>query len=276
MPTPSVESEAQAILRSLDEISFPVIIITAIATWIVVFGSERAIPWLAARLPERYRFYILPLAPIIRLLVLGVALLHISLQIIRPSTQNLIAIAGGSALALGFAFKDYASSIIAGIVALYEQPYRTGDWVRIGSDYGEVKSVGLRAIKIVTLDDDTVSVPHLNIWTNNITNANSGEREHQCVAEYFLAPAHDAMIARRTLMDVALTSPYIQLQLPISVVVIEQPWATRYRLKAYPLDGKRQVSFTTDLTVRGKQALHQLGIAPASIHPETMLAAMRP
>lgn len=263
MPSLGGSSSAQDILRSLDNISVPTILVVAAGAWLSIALLQRAVPWLADHLPARYRFYILPLSPILRIVILGGAALQITLLLIEPTAQNILALVGGSALALGFAFKDYASSIIAGVVALYEQPYRPGDWVRIGDDYGEVQSVGLRAVKIVTPDHDTVAIPHLRIWTENIANANSGHREHQCVAEFYLEPQHDAEVARRALMDVALTSPYVQLANPIVVIVGEQLWATRYRLKAYPIDGRNQYLFTSDLTVRGKQALAELAILPA-------------
>ncbi len=194
-------------------------------------------------------------------------ILRILLWVIEPSTQNLFAIAGASAVAIGFAFKDYVSSIIAGIVAIYERPYSTSDWVTIDGDYGEVISVGLRAIRIRTADDSVITISHAKIWTSNIANANSGRRTHMCIAEFYLNPKHDAHRVRQVLWDVAQTSPYMQLDHPIQVIVSELPWATRYRLKAYPIDSRDQFQFTSDLTVRGKSALAHIGAEPALLPP---------
>ena len=74
---------------------------------------------------------------------------------------------------MGFAFKDYASSIIAGIVGLFESPYGVGDRIKIGDYYGEVINYGLRSVTIQTPDDSTVTIPHNKIWTEAISNANS-------------------------------------------------------------------------------------------------------
>jgi len=35
--------------------------------------------------------------------------------------------------------------------------------------------------------------------------------------------------------------------------------------KAYPIDGRDQFKFTSDMTVRGKAALAKLGVKPASV-----------
>ena len=44
------------------------------------------------------------------------------------SKENLLAVTGTVAVTLGFAFKDFASSIIVGIVGLFESPYGVGDY----------------------------------------------------------------------------------------------------------------------------------------------------
>ncbi len=64
--------------------------------------------------------------------------------VIKPTFQNLVAILGVAGLALGFAFKDYISSIIAGIAVIYERCYRPGDWVKIDDAYGEIKSLAIK------------------------------------------------------------------------------------------------------------------------------------
>ena len=67
---------------------------------------------------------------------------------------------------------------------------------------------------------------------------------------------------RQKLHDVALTSPYLDLNHRIRVIVQEQPWGTHYQLKAYPLDSREQFQFISDLTVRGKDALAKIGVKP--------------
>jgi small conductance mechanosensitive channel len=182
--------------------------------------------------------------------------------IIKPTLQNFLAVFGAVGIAIGFAFKDYISSLIAGAIAIYEQPYRLGDWVKIEDVYGEVRSMGLRAIQVLTPDDTLVTIPHAKIWNTNIHNANCGKRDHLCIAEFYLHPEHDASLVRQKLLDVALTSPYLQVKRSVSVVVSEEPWGTHYRIKAYPVDGRDEYQFISDLTVRGKAALAEMGAKP--------------
>ena len=240
------------------------LLVLVVAAGLIVV-VQKALPWLANRLRGRRRHWLLAMVPLLRMLIIVGAFLWTVPMVIEPSLQNMVAVFGSLGLALGFAVKDYASSLVAGVVAVGEAPYRNGDWVEIDGVYGEVVHVGTRSLQLVTPDDNLVTIPHLKLWNDPISNANNGSPQLQCPTDFHLHPEHDGARVRAALHDVALTSPYVALDQPIVVVAQEQPWATRYRLRAYPIDARQQFLFSTDLTVRGKAELIRLGIAFATV-----------
>lgn len=248
-----------AIFKTVDTAAMWELAIIVAATIALIFAVQRFVPWMANRLPGRKRLFILSIAPYVRVFIFLVALSMAVPIVIEPSLQNMVAILGSLGLALGFALKDFASGMVAGIVAIGEFNYRNGDWVQMGNVYGEVRHIGLRTVEIVTPDDSRVLVPHTHIWNNPVSNANNGDARLMCVAEFYLHPHHDGQAVRKALEDVALTSPYLFFGRPIAVIAREKPWGTHYRLKAYPLDSGQQFRFITDMTVRGKAALTALG-----------------
>jgi len=251
--------KASKLLNDFQEISFLEIALIIVSSWLVVYVMRKALPYLAERGPSQLRLYLLGAVPIIRLFVLTGAALWIIPLIFNITFQNFLVIAGGASVAIGFAFKDYVSSIIAGVVAIFEKPYRPGDWVKIDGDYGEVRSVGMRSLEIVTPADDVVTVPHDRLWSNNISNSNDGAKTLMCVANFYLEPAHDTAVVRAVLEEVALTSAYLEYSKSVLVIVTQEPWGTHYKLKAYPFDMRDQFAFITDLTGRGKQAIRETG-----------------
>lgn len=66
------------------------------------------------------RFRIFALVPMTRLLILITALAIIVPIIIEPSLRNMVTLLGALGLAIGFAMKDYVSSLIAGVVSAVE------------------------------------------------------------------------------------------------------------------------------------------------------------
>lgn len=236
--------------------------------WTVTALLQRYLPQLANRLPARTRSRLLSAIPGVSIL-LNLSVILTSLVILLGSyeTSGIVSLVGAAGLGIGLALNPLVAGIVAGVMAIYERAYRTGDWVEVGGHYGVVTSVGLRSFKLVTPDDTEVTVPHSRLWSDNIANANSGSPDHLVVADFYLAPAHDARQVRQKLWDVGITSPYTHLSRPVVVVLREKPWATHYRLKAYPLDGRDEFQFISDLTVRGKAALAELGTEPAPALP---------
>ena len=250
---------AAKLLNDVGDIDFVAIGLIVLATWLAIWCVRRALPWIAEHVPSRFRLYLLGAVPLIRLMMLVLAVYWIVPIVFNVTLQNFVIIAGAVGVAIGFAFKDYVSSLIAGIVAIIERPYRPGDWIRAGEDYGEVEYVGMRAIRLRTPSDDVVTVPHLRIWEKNVSNSNDGAKTLMCVTEFHLAPDHDAGRLRAALTDIALTSAYLDYDHPVLVILEEKPWGTLYKLKAYPFDMRDQFLFRSELIVRGKLALRDAG-----------------
>jgi small conductance mechanosensitive channel len=258
------ERQLVGIIRDLDWTDVLEIALIVLAAWLLTVVAQRGIPALASRVRAPLRMRILPWIPPFRFLILLTTVALIIPILIRPTLENMVAILGALGLAIGFAFKDYLSNVIAGIVTITERTYRPGDWIRIDGAFGEVRSVGLRSVSIVTPDDTVVFIPHAKLWNTNVFNDNAGRRDLLCVADFFLHPDHDAAAVRQHLADVALSSPYLNLQRPVCVVLADEPWGTHYRLKAYPIDARYQFEFVSDLTVRARSVFSHLGINPVT------------
>ena len=260
----STDKQVTQILRDWGDIRLfeAVVVLTAGIT--LVLAIKWLLPRLAKRMPDRFRLWVLPWEPIFRVMVVLFLFAYIIPLFINPTPENLLAISGTLAVALGFAFKDYASSLIAGVVALYERPYRTGDWVKIEDTYGEVQSHDLRTVQILTPDDTLVAIPHGKMWATAIYNGNCGQRDLMCVADFYLHPDHDGILVRQKLRDVAIASPYLNFDRPVIVVAAEQAVGDSLSSQGLPVDGRDQFLFITDLTLRGKAMLRRLGVKPAA------------
>ena len=252
--------DAWGLLRTLTWEHLLLVMAVFLSARMLSFAIRWALRHTAEKAPPHLRLSILRAMPITRLLI-GVGAVVVAVPIlVEPTFRNVVALVATVGLALAFALKDYASSLVAGLATVLENSYQPGDWIEVGGIYGEVKSIALRAVRIVTPDDNEVRIPHSLLWSASISNASSGKRSLLCVAEFYLQPDHDAAAARRLLAEVAETSSYWKSESPVSVIVLEKPWGTQYRLKAYVKESRDQFLFITDLTIRGKEALRAMGI----------------
>ncbi len=227
-------------------------IVAAVIRWSMRHLAEKAQP--------KLRLFILRFVPISRLLVAIASVVIIVPILVEPKFQNVIALIASVGVAFAFAFKDYVSCLAGGLVTVLENTYQPGDWIEVDGIYGEVKSIDMRAVRIVTPDDTVVSIPHLRLWSTNIFNASSGNQSLLCVADFYLHPDHDASLVRSRLTEIVESSPLRKPETPVVVIIFEKPWGTHYRLKGYVKESRKQFLFITDLTVRGKETIRSLGI----------------
>ncbi|MCP9887448.1 mechanosensitive ion channel family protein [Cyanobium sp. ATX 6A2] len=225
--------------------------------WLV----EVSTTWASEKVARRFRMLIKQSLPLWKAIILITTISYLLQQFLKLSQTNLLAITGTIAIALAFALKDYVSSIIAGIVALFEAPYRVGDRIQIGDHYGEMVGYGLRAIQLHTPDDNIVTIPHNKTWTEAIANANTGALEAQVATDFYFDHQIESDIVITILRQAAYSSPYTQLRLPVTVIMREYPWGTQFKLRCYPLDIRDEFTYRTDLIRRSKQAFRRHGLA---------------
>lgn len=86
---------------------------------------------------------------------------------------HVLAGAGIIGIIAGFAFKDIASNIFAGLLLRIQAPYKHGDWVQIDEKYGVVVNVNWITTTIRTVEGQKVYIPNQLIYGGTFTNFSS-------------------------------------------------------------------------------------------------------
>lgn len=248
-------------VRSLTWQHVVIVLGVLIVARVLIEVVRRVVRQAAESAPSHRRLLILRLAPIAKLLIAVAAIAIIVPVLVEPTFEDVFALVATVVIALAFALKDYASSLAAGVVTILENTYQPGDWIEIDGSYGEVKTIGMRAVHLVTADDDEVIIPHSKVWGSRVSNASRGSHFLTCVANFYLQPDHDGEAVRQALADVAEKSAYRKPGSPVVVGVAEMPWGTRYKVKVTASDSRDQFALVSDLTVRGKERLRGMMVA---------------
>lgn len=173
----------------------------------------------------------------------------------------LVGLGGTLAVALGFALKDISSSLMAGILILLDQPFQVGDRVQFEETYGEVKEIGLRTVRIQTLDDNEVSIPNSKFLESAVASANAGELDMMVTMEFHISMTEDFEFAKQILYEACTTSKYVFLEKPVNIEMEEGiqdiAFCTTLRCKAYVIDARYEKAFVTDVTERVKCAFRE-------------------
>ncbi len=228
------------------------------------FFLIKAIVWLLETLSERSarrRLFFKKLIPITRILVWIVVVYYIISGVFEVDQEGLLAAGAAVGVAVGFAAQDVLKNIFGGILIILDQPFQVGDRVSVGGTYGEVVSIGLRSTRIVTPDDNLVSVPNTQVVDGQVANANAGALDCQVVTELYLPGWVDVSKAKEIAYDAAANSKFVYLKKPIVVLVkdeFKETFLTRIIIKAYVLDARYESRFASDVTETAKtQYLHE-------------------
>ena len=171
-----------------------------------VDASER---W-QSRIPKLFR----DLARVVLILVGASIILSATWKI---DLGGLVTALGIGSVVIGLALQDTLGSIAAGITLLFEQPFKKGDWLRVGDLVGKVTDINWRSVRIETIDMVQITIPHLIIGKQIISNYSQPIRAHR--EEVFLAYAyaHPPNLVKQVLRETALSTPGILEQPGIKV-----------------------------------------------------------
>jgi len=172
--------------------------------------------------------------------------------IIQPPFGIVIVILATIGITFGLAAQDLLKNVFGGIMILFDQPFKIGDKIQVGENYGQVLKIGLRSTKIVNDDDSVVIIPNSLTMTRFVSNSSSGEPHCQVFTEVYLPIDIDTVLVRDIALEVARVSKYVYLKKPISVLffneVKEKRSFLKMRLKAYVLDVKHEFAFKSEMT----------------------------
>ena len=239
-------------------------VLVLVVTFFVIKGVAFVLEGLAERNAER-RLRYKRLVPIVRVLLWAVALFVVMRGIFHVDAQGLFAAAAAIGVAVGFAAQDLLKNIFGGLVIIFDQSFQVGDKIEVGGTYGEVTSIGLRSTRIVTPDDNLVTVPNAQVADDQVSNANAGELNCQVGTDLYLPGDVDEARAKEIAYQAAVSSPYTFLEKPIVVLVMdehEERHRVHLKVKAYVIDTRYEALLASDITERARRAYREEGLLP--------------
>lgn len=188
---------------------------------------------------------------------------------IRLDPTALTVIGGALAFAVGFALRDLVASFIAGITIMFDRPFQVGDRVSYGGEYGDIMKIGLRSVRMNTLDHNIITIPNNKVFTDVTSSANYGALEMQVAMDFYIGVDQDAKLAAEIIREACLTSPYVFLEQPIPVlarqIILQNYVAFHLKVRPYVFDCKYEKPFETDVHFRVLEAFRERGIRPPSV-----------
>jgi len=261
-------NEQLALFKFIKPGGIPWALLIILVTVLLVRFTTKSLDRLGERFADK-RLFINQVGSFVRFGLYFLGGLAASAMVFYLTNEVLIAIGGTAAVSVGFALKDLVASLIAGLIILMDKPFQVGDRVSFEGAYGEIRHIGLRSVRLVTLDDTRVTIPNNKFLTEAVASGNAGSVEMMIQMDFLVGIDQDLALARRVVEEGLTSSRYIHLKRPWAVLVKtvtqDSYFAVRLRAKGYVLDVKYEKAFESDVTERVLEGFSKHGIQPPAV-----------
>lgn len=236
-----------------------ILVISVIAVRVVAFVMNI----LAARFKSQGN-KIRMLIPLFKLLVYTSLLFIAVTTVFDLGSAEILLFSGLFGAAIGLGLKDVFADMVTGIIMVFEKPFHIGDRVSVEGHYGEVKDMGFRATRILTPDDDLVSVPNILMFNRPVASANFGSPHMMVTIDIYTDFGCDREAVKRVMREAVVTSRYSNIGngYPVLTLVKDFPYYVRFRVRSYVWDLADEFAYETDITVRVWKELERMGVKP--------------
>mgnify|MGYP001509594711 CR=1 FL=1 len=132
------------------------------------------------------------------------------------STASFVALISAAGLAISLALKDSLSNLANGFIILGSKPFVVGDYVAVNGVEGTVKSIGFFNTKLVTYDNQIITLPNSSLIGSGVVNYST----RRVVCRLRFSYDEDVEKVRNIMLDVARGRNEI-LSSPEPSVVVE-------------------------------------------------------
>jgi small-conductance mechanosensitive channel len=196
---------ATRLFKSVETIFWVCVIHAALSLLnVVLFEQAEADTW-RSRVPK----LLIDLARLF-LILLGTA--FVLATVWKADLAGLVTALGVSSIVIGLALQDTLGSVISGIALLFERPFTVGDWLELNGVVGQVIDINWRAVRLITLEQEMVVIPHKLIsgsMIRNFTQPNQIHAERIRIGFSYNDPPN---LARQVLKSTALETKGILLE----------------------------------------------------------------
>ncbi len=165
---------------------------------------------------------------------LGYALLiFVALNTAGFDLTGLSIVLGAFSVGIGFGLQNVFNNFISGLILMFEQPIRRGNWIKVGDEEGYVKKISIRSTVIQTFDKSDVIVPNSDFISSKVINMTLDDTRGRLKIPVGVAYGTDTRLVEELLLKIAQDNPHV-----ISRV-------SQFRPRVYFLDfGDSSLNFT--------------------------------
>lgn len=146
-----------------------------------------------------------------RIIRYGISALGIVLAfaILGLDATSLAIVAGGLSVGIGIGLQDIVADFVSGLVLLFEQSLRPGDFVEMDGKISQVDEISLRSTRVRTLNNEEIIIPNANLTRYKFTTLTKTNRRVRIALPVGVSYRSNPDQVRALLEELALEHPLV-------------------------------------------------------------------
>jgi small-conductance mechanosensitive channel len=175
--------------------------------------------------------------------------------------SNLSLILGALGVGIGFGLQNIVNNVVSGLILIFERPIQVGDAVEVGTLFGRVTQIGLRASRVRTFSGAEIIVPNGDLVSQQVTNWTLSDRRRRLEIVVGVAYRSDPAQVQQVLMDLLVNDEDV-LDDPEPMVIFEEfgDSALQFRMYVWIADFDESITIRGRLHMEINEALKAAGI----------------
>ncbi|MFA6959229.1 MAG: mechanosensitive ion channel family protein [Opitutaceae bacterium] len=132
-------------------------------------------------------------------------------QSLHYDVKAFLAGLGIGGLAFALAAQDTIANLFGSVVVAIDQPFKLGEFVRIGSFLGAVEDIGLRSTRLRSLDKSLIIIPNKTVAAEAVTNLSrfTQRRNEQVIGLTYDTPVEKMEVIVEEIKDIIKAEEHI-------------------------------------------------------------------
>ena len=161
-------------------------------------------------------------------LILNFVFILSALSTVGIDVNSFVTALGAAGITAGIGLQSSISQIASGVQILVNHPFKSGDYIDVGTVSGKVHEIKIMYTVLITVDNKRVIIPNSYITSNNIINYNAEDRRR---LDLVFSVSYDADIEKaREVIKQVIAKNNLILTEPEPIIAVKEHAASSINL----------------------------------------------
>lgn len=127
---------------------------------------------------------------------------------------------GALGVGIGLGLQSIVNNLVSGVILIFEQPFRIGDYIELGDSKGRVLDIGIRSSKLVMEEGAEIIMPNADLLSGRVINWTLRSENMRVDLTLSVAAGHTYEEVREIVLKVTDASDHVLKTIPPEVLLL--------------------------------------------------------